>query len=70
MDYNLIHAYLIVFSGFTNIQEITRADIKGNEVLVNINHGDFERTENYSIDLLALMEFMWNNRSYSISKPK
>lgn len=55
---SLIDAYLEQKTPFSSAKA-TRIDIKGENIVVNFNYGDFQRFEGYEISLLVILEFMW-----------
>lgn len=70
---DLITSYLLDHRApdtYPNLDSVQSAVIKGDIVLVSFTYGDFRKEENYPIDLLDLMGYMWNNRvrgeSYTI----
>jgi len=56
---NLIEAFLYENSPFSSI-EVTGVHFSKGNIVVNINHGNFERTESYHIPILELLEFLWD----------
>jgi hypothetical protein len=66
---DLIAAFLSERSPFSSIQ-VTGTRLSGEDVLVNINHGDYERTENYPISVLDLLEFIWDKSLRNNEQPE